>query len=209
MFGRLVGAHSIELMVRRQSSPTAIRVRAHRQRLREQGLRLIQIWVPDVRSPQFAEQAHRQSLAIASSRHEADAQAFPRRLGRRRVNSGEIWTAAAGSGYAGRPRPVVVVQDDRFDANARPTERRRHDQAVARARRVPRTRRDLTSPHTSRAAHQRHVVEAHEPASTDLPEWRPHRRHAIPLRPDRVPALFARAGIPWLAMPCLDLGPER
>lgn len=37
---------------------------------------------------------------------------------------GEIWTAAglgstaAGPGYAGRPRPVVVVQDDRFDATA-------------------------------------------------------------------------------------------
>lgn len=28
----------------------------------------------------------------------------------------EIWTAAAGSGYVGKPRPVVVVQDDRFDA---------------------------------------------------------------------------------------------
>ena len=28
----------------------------------------------------------------------------------------EIWTAAAGSGHAGKPRPVVIVQDDRFDA---------------------------------------------------------------------------------------------
>lgn len=27
-----------------------------------------------------------------------------------------MWTAAAGSGYAGKPRPVVIVQDDRFDA---------------------------------------------------------------------------------------------
>ncbi len=31
------------------------------------------------------------------------------------MNRGEIWTAAAGSGYAGNPRPVVIVQDDRFD----------------------------------------------------------------------------------------------
>lgn len=31
------------------------------------------------------------------------------------MNRGEIWTAAAGSGYAGKPRPVVIVQDDRFD----------------------------------------------------------------------------------------------
>lgn len=28
----------------------------------------------------------------------------------------EIWTASGGSGYAGKPRPVVVIQDDRFDA---------------------------------------------------------------------------------------------
>lgn len=28
---------------------------------------------------------------------------------------GELWTAAA-AGYAGKPRPVVVLQDDRFDA---------------------------------------------------------------------------------------------
>ncbi len=68
---------NFEVMARRQSSsPTAIRVRAHRQRLREQGLRPIQIWVPDVRSPQFTEQAHQQSLAVASSRHAADDEAF-------------------------------------------------------------------------------------------------------------------------------------
>ncbi|MGH9302225.1 MAG: type II toxin-antitoxin system PemK/MazF family toxin [Acidimicrobiales bacterium] len=32
------------------------------------------------------------------------------------MTRGEIWTAAAGSGYAGRPRPAVVIQDNRFDA---------------------------------------------------------------------------------------------
>ncbi len=32
------------------------------------------------------------------------------------MKRGEIWTAAAGSGYVGKPRPVAVVQDDRFDA---------------------------------------------------------------------------------------------
>ena len=32
------------------------------------------------------------------------------------MKRGEIWTAAAGSGYTGKPRPVVIVQDDRFDA---------------------------------------------------------------------------------------------
>lgn len=32
------------------------------------------------------------------------------------MNRGEVWSAAAGSGYVGKPRPVVVVQDDRFDA---------------------------------------------------------------------------------------------
>jgi len=34
------------------------------------------------------------------------------------MRRGEVWTAAAGSRYAGKPRPVVIVQDDRFDATA-------------------------------------------------------------------------------------------
>lgn len=55
---------------------TRDRVRAHRQRLREQGLRPVQIWVPDVRAPEFVAQAHRQSAAISASEHEADDQAF-------------------------------------------------------------------------------------------------------------------------------------
>jgi mRNA interferase MazF len=32
------------------------------------------------------------------------------------LRRGEVWTAAGGSGYSGKPRPVVVIQDDRFDA---------------------------------------------------------------------------------------------
>lgn len=56
----------------RQKS-TRDKVRAHREKLRRQGLRPIQIWVPDVRSPEFAKEAQRQSLAVARSRHaEAD-----------------------------------------------------------------------------------------------------------------------------------------
>jgi mRNA interferase MazF len=34
------------------------------------------------------------------------------------MKRGEIWTAAGGPDYAGKPRPVVIVQDDRFDATA-------------------------------------------------------------------------------------------
>jgi len=52
------------------------KVRAHRDRLRRQGLRPIQIWVPDVRSPQFAAEAHRQSLAVANSPEERADQGF-------------------------------------------------------------------------------------------------------------------------------------
>jgi mRNA interferase MazF len=32
------------------------------------------------------------------------------------VKRGEIWTVAGGKDYAGKPRPVVIVQDDSFDA---------------------------------------------------------------------------------------------
>ena len=34
------------------------------------------------------------------------------------MRRGEIWTVAGGKDYAGKPRPVVIVQDDRFDATA-------------------------------------------------------------------------------------------
>jgi mRNA interferase MazF len=33
----------------------------------------------------------------------------------RGVKRGEVWTAASGKDYAGKPRPVVILQDDRFD----------------------------------------------------------------------------------------------
>lgn len=55
---------------------TRERVRDHRARLRAQGLRPVQIWVPDVRAPEFVAEAHRQSAAIAASEHEADDQEF-------------------------------------------------------------------------------------------------------------------------------------
>lgn len=34
------------------------------------------------------------------------------------MRRGDIWTVAGGQDYAGKPRPVVIVQDDRFDATA-------------------------------------------------------------------------------------------
>jgi mRNA interferase MazF len=32
------------------------------------------------------------------------------------MRRGEVWTAAGGKDYAGKPRPVVIVQSDAFDA---------------------------------------------------------------------------------------------
>jgi len=32
------------------------------------------------------------------------------------MKRGEIWTVSAGKGFAGKPRPAVILQDDRFDA---------------------------------------------------------------------------------------------
>jgi len=34
------------------------------------------------------------------------------------MKRGEIWTVAGGADYAGKPRPVVIVQDDRFSGTA-------------------------------------------------------------------------------------------
>ena len=33
------------------------------------------------------------------------------------MRRGEIWTVSGG-GYTGKPRPAVIIQDDRFDATA-------------------------------------------------------------------------------------------
>jgi mRNA interferase MazF len=33
------------------------------------------------------------------------------------MKRGEVWTVAGGAAYAGKTRPAVIVQDDRFDAN--------------------------------------------------------------------------------------------
>ena len=43
------------------------RVRSYRDRMRAAGMRPIQIWVPDTRSPAFRAEAHLQSLAVARS----------------------------------------------------------------------------------------------------------------------------------------------
>ncbi|MCV9936525.1 antitoxin MazE family protein [Boseaceae bacterium BT-24-1] len=58
------------------SPGSKLKVRRHRERLREQGLRPIQIWVPDVRAVGFRAEAHRQSQAVALSRQAAEDQAF-------------------------------------------------------------------------------------------------------------------------------------
>lgn len=57
-------------------SGVAGRVRNYRKRMRDRGMRPIQMWVADVRSPVFAAEAHRQSAAVAVSEHAADDQAF-------------------------------------------------------------------------------------------------------------------------------------
>lgn len=58
------------------AKPPRVKVREHRERLRAQGLRPIQIWVPDVRAASFRTHAHQQSLAVAESNHARDDRAF-------------------------------------------------------------------------------------------------------------------------------------
>ncbi|MGH7877295.1 MAG: antitoxin MazE family protein [Candidatus Dormibacteraceae bacterium] len=63
-------------MENKKRSTVRERVSNHRSRLRAHGMRPIQIWVPDVRSPKFVAEAHRQSVAVAGSLHAKDDQAF-------------------------------------------------------------------------------------------------------------------------------------
>ena len=48
------------------------RVKRHRDALRASGLRPVQIWVPDTRSPKFAEECRRQSLLLREDSAEAE-----------------------------------------------------------------------------------------------------------------------------------------
>lgn len=52
------------------------RVNAYRARMRAQGLRPVQIWVPDVRSSEFAAEAHRQSQLVAAADRTSDDMDF-------------------------------------------------------------------------------------------------------------------------------------
>ncbi|HYM30748.1 MAG TPA: type II toxin-antitoxin system PemK/MazF family toxin [Candidatus Cybelea sp.] len=34
------------------------------------------------------------------------------------MKRGEVWSVSGGNDYAGKPRPAVILQDDRFDSSA-------------------------------------------------------------------------------------------
>jgi hypothetical protein len=48
----------------------------YRRRMRERGYRPLQVWVPDVRSAQFASEAHREALALAHADQHSDDMDF-------------------------------------------------------------------------------------------------------------------------------------
>jgi hypothetical protein len=52
------------------------KMQSYRARLRASGLRPIQIWVPDVRSPDFVDEARRQSRRVSRRRSEREALDF-------------------------------------------------------------------------------------------------------------------------------------
>lgn len=64
-------------MVRRRTPVSEVDPTSeHRQRVSAQDLPPIQIWVSDVRSPEFPTKAHEQSLAVTASNSAADDRAF-------------------------------------------------------------------------------------------------------------------------------------
>ncbi|QTX05176.1 antitoxin MazE family protein [Agromyces archimandritae] len=52
------------------------RVSEYRARMRARGFRPVQVWVPDVRTSTFADEAHRQSAAVAAASRQSDDQTF-------------------------------------------------------------------------------------------------------------------------------------
>ena len=62
----------------RRARPNTSRekVRTYRKRMRAKGMRLVQLWVPDTRSAEFAKEARRQSLLANRSPHAAEDRAW-------------------------------------------------------------------------------------------------------------------------------------
>ncbi|TCZ63053.1 antitoxin MazE family protein [Roseicella aquatilis] len=56
------------------------KVRRYRERMRRQGLRPIQIWVPDTRAPGFEEECRRQARAVAASSEDREVNDFIERV---------------------------------------------------------------------------------------------------------------------------------
>ena len=54
------------------STSFAPRVQRHRANLKSQGMRPVQLWVPDTRSAQFAAECRRQSALLAADPHERE-----------------------------------------------------------------------------------------------------------------------------------------
>ena len=55
---------------------TAVRVQKHRANLRHKGLKLVQIWVPDVRGVGFVEECKRQSILAKNDENEQEMNDF-------------------------------------------------------------------------------------------------------------------------------------
>jgi mRNA interferase MazF len=66
------------------------------------------------------------------------------------MKRGEIWTAAGGPDYAGKPRPVVILQDDQFEFTASvtvcPLTTNPADVPLARPQLMPSDRNGLRAP---------------------------------------------------------------
>jgi hypothetical protein len=52
------------------------RVRKHREQLRAEGLKPVQIWIPDTRSESFRRKCEQESLSLAADPLEADTLAW-------------------------------------------------------------------------------------------------------------------------------------
>jgi Antitoxin MazE-like len=63
---------ALHVAIMAQTSSTAQRVQRRRNKLRAQGMRPIQIWVPDTRAPNFAAEAARQSRLVVEATTEEE-----------------------------------------------------------------------------------------------------------------------------------------
>ena len=101
-------------MPRQPKTPTPKRMASYRHRMRAAGLRPVQIWVPDSRSPRESVTVRRAPWLPAIRRATSSCALSPVSINGRSLNAARSNRSRRDTGDYGKPRPALIVQSELF-----------------------------------------------------------------------------------------------